>query len=128
MYRFKLNTGIHSEGGVTYLAGSTIETENDLRKHNVSSERYTLVDTFEALSTSEEVPEDLLSTTGEESTLDSEEETSSEEIAPEEVSNDYEKMTVADLKEFAEAEEIPLRSGLNKADIIATIRAATQLS
>ncbi len=45
MFKFKLNSGSHSEAGKTYKAGDEIDTTSDLRRFNTkgSQPRFTLV-------------------------------------------------------------------------------------
>jgi len=95
MPKFKLLSGIHNEGGNTYYAGDIIDSKSDLLKHNVSGSSPRYEKAAESTPSSVQSRTDQL-----------------------------DAMTVSQLREFAEAEEIDLGEATKKAEILAVIYAS----
>ena len=114
-YTYKILTGIHQEGGKTYAAddspfsdnedcaGSIIQTDNELEKHNVPGGiKFAQIDG--SGRTTVEVNQSV-------------------KVDPDDGSIDLTKMTVVQLKELAAEHDIDLEDLTLKADIIEIIAA-----
>jgi hypothetical protein len=100
MRRFRLNSGIHSEGGKTYMPGDVFESASDLSVHNVRGDlpRYERVTTSIALSHGE-TPADR------------------DPLG-------IHQLSVPELRQWADNEEIDLGDATRKSDILKTIENA----
>lgn len=83
MPKFKLISGVHSEGGRTYLPGEIIESRSDLSKHNHFPDR---------------------------------------RYEPVAEGDGFDSMTIAELKQHAEEEEVDLGMATKKAEILRLVR------
>lgn len=109
--RFRVLVGKHSEGGKIYGKGTPngdiVDSKSDLEKLNTAAGKK-----FERIGKKRPTPASQVAAKGEEESYEDEGE-----------SNDgLEDMTVEELKEVAETEEVEYASGSRKADIIAAIR------
>lgn len=98
MPRFELLSGVHNEGGKTYYPGDVFDSARDLSKHPYNRPN---AFRFRALST-----------------------------GPVEAKarNELDSMTVAELKQYAEAEEIDLGDATKRAEILALCRGEVSLA
>lgn len=140
MFYFRLLEGRHNQGGVTYKKGDKFYSNYDLRKLNGpgASKKFELISKPKAsqpvaapLSQAQAIRPKLVQPQVVEPVeeVEPEEEMEpveeAEEAAPEsEEEDDLESLTVEELKDLAEAEEIDLNGARLKADIIAAIRVA----
>jgi len=107
LYTFRINTGSHvDENNVRHVRGSKFKTSVNLTKHNLPGEnRFELLD--------KESVEDNAPI--EESQTDEDGGDQDEEV-------DLNSLTVAQLQDYAEENEIDLEDATKKADIIAAIQ------
>lgn len=122
MARFKVLEGAHSEHGKLYKKGDVFESDTDLLKLNRSTPpKFARLDD----RTGEEVVRTARQGKHPEQDTDQVKKVHTPESlkASQEASDDgYEKLSEEDLKEIAESEEIPLRGGESKAELIRLLR------
>jgi len=107
MARFKVLVGVHSEGGKTYgkneEAGDIVETDNDLTKHNSQgSIKFALVSNDGGMVIHEVTP-------------DADED--------DDGNPDFDKMSLKQLREFGDANDLEFQANGNKADTLSDIKA-----